>query len=323
MSFWVAPPDINSARIYTGPGAAPMLDAATAWDTLSNALYSTATEATAVTANVPWSGPSADAMRTAWTRQQAWLLAAATQAERTAQQARAAAAAYTTARDGSVPPSVVAANRAQTAALIAANILGHNSAAIAALETEYAQMWAQDITAMAAYQAAAQAAAAGLPTLGGTVTETSPEIILGDILDSSALFVEAPIELLDALAFLFVAPVAQTVLAPLWAPPITVPPAPPAASPLPVRPMVRVRVGVGVRRGLLRVPPSWAQPPRTTPDIPAQPQPERGAPPPVVAPLPIPLPIGVSRSGTPAKKERPQPEYGATTRFVPRPPAGG
>ena len=43
-----------------------------------------------------------------------------------------------------VPPAVVAANRAQLATLVATNVFGQNTPAIAATEAQYAEMWAQD-----------------------------------------------------------------------------------------------------------------------------------------------------------------------------------
>ena len=43
---------------------------------------------------------------------------------------------------GRVPRPVIAANRAQLAALVATNILGQNAPAIAATEAQYGQMWA-------------------------------------------------------------------------------------------------------------------------------------------------------------------------------------
>jgi PPE-repeat protein len=52
-----------------------------------------------------------------------------------------------------VPPPAVAANRAQLAMLVATNFLGQNSAAIAATEAEYGEMWAQDAAAMYEYAA--------------------------------------------------------------------------------------------------------------------------------------------------------------------------
>jgi PPE-repeat protein len=55
----------------------------------------------------------------------------------------------------------VAANRAQLLLLVATNVLGTNTAAIAANEAAYGEMWAQDAAAMYAY-AASSAAATGL-----------------------------------------------------------------------------------------------------------------------------------------------------------------
>jgi PPE-repeat protein len=77
--------------------------------------------------------------------------ATAAQAEQTATQARAAVAAYETAFTATVPPPIVAANRALLMSLIATNFLGQNTPAIAATETHYAEMWAQDAAAMFGY----------------------------------------------------------------------------------------------------------------------------------------------------------------------------
>jgi PPE-repeat protein len=66
-------------------------------------------------------------------------------------QAKAAAAAYETAFAMTVPPAVIAANRSLLMALVATNVFGQNSAAIATTETEYAEMWAQDAAAMYGY----------------------------------------------------------------------------------------------------------------------------------------------------------------------------
>jgi PPE-repeat protein len=94
----------------------------------------------------------------------AWMNAAATQAEETANQARAAAAAFEAAFAATVPPPVIAANRALLATLVATNFLGINTAAIMATEAHYAEMWAQDAAAMYAYAGSSAAAATLTPS---------------------------------------------------------------------------------------------------------------------------------------------------------------
>jgi PPE-repeat protein len=81
----------------------------------------------------------------------AWMSTTAAQAEQTATQATAAAAAYEAAFAATVAPAVVAANRAQLSTLVATNVMGQNTAAIAAHEAQYAEMWAQDAAAMYGY----------------------------------------------------------------------------------------------------------------------------------------------------------------------------
>ncbi|OMB96656.1 hypothetical protein A5739_23275 [Mycobacterium colombiense] len=154
MDFAVLPPEVNSARMYAGPGSGPMLAAAMAWDELAAALQTTANsyqaEITALTSG-PWVGPSSASMVAAITPYLEWMRTTGAQAEETANQARVAAFAYETAFAETVPPPVVTANRTQLAALVATNILGQNTAAIAATEAEYGEMWARDTAAMFGY----------------------------------------------------------------------------------------------------------------------------------------------------------------------------
>jgi PPE-repeat protein len=153
MDFGMLPPEINSARMYTGPGAGPMLAAAAGWDGLAAQLYSAAVSYSSVISGLAagWKGPSSATMAAAVAPYTAWMSATATQAEQTATQARAAVAAYETAFAATVPPPIIAANRALLMSLIATNFLGQNTPAIAATETHYAEMWAQDATAMFGY----------------------------------------------------------------------------------------------------------------------------------------------------------------------------
>ncbi|WP_164517998.1 PPE family protein, SVP subgroup [Mycobacterium sp. P7213] len=164
MNYAALPPEINSLRIYTGPGSAPMRAAAAAWGGLSAELHSAVASYESVIAELTaqaWLGPASEALTRAGALYVAWMSATATQIDHTTAQANAAAAAYEAAHSATVPPSVVAANRAQLLVLIATNVLGTNTAAIAANEAEYGEMWAQDAAAMYAY-AAGSAAATGL-----------------------------------------------------------------------------------------------------------------------------------------------------------------
>jgi PPE-repeat protein len=97
-----------------------MLAAASAWDGLAGELRSTASSYGSVITELTdgsWVGPSSTAMEAAATPYVAWLNAAAGGAEQSATQARAAASAYQAALTMTVPPTEIAANRAQLALL--------------------------------------------------------------------------------------------------------------------------------------------------------------------------------------------------------------
>lgn len=152
--------------MYTGPGSAPLLAAVTAWNEIADEMRLAATAYESVISALVsdgWLGPAAAAMTAAVVPYVTWMSATGLQAEQTAGQAAAAAAAYEAAFAMTVPPAVVAANRAQLLLLVATNFLGINTPAIAATEAEYAEMWAQDATAMYVYAATAAEAATLTP----------------------------------------------------------------------------------------------------------------------------------------------------------------
>ncbi|OBI92536.1 PPE family protein [Mycobacterium sp. 1245805.9] len=162
LDFALLPPEVNSGRMYSGAGSGPMLAAASAWHGLAAELRSTAMSYVAVLTALTgeeWHGPASVAMAAAAVPYATWLGTTAEQAEQTAAQAEGAAAAYEAAFGQTVPPPVIAANRALLTALIAANILGQNTPAIAATEAQYAEMWAQDAAAMYGYAASSAVAA--------------------------------------------------------------------------------------------------------------------------------------------------------------------
>jgi PPE-repeat protein len=185
MDYGALPPEINSGKIYSGPGSAPLLSAAAAWDALAAELHSTAAAYGSVISELitTWHGPSSTAMVAAAAPYIAWLDRSAVQAEQTSVQAGAAAAAYEAVFAATVPPPVIAANRALLTSLIATNVLGQNTPAIAATEAQYAEMWAQDAGAMYSY-AASSATATRLAPFTAAPTTADPA---GEIDQSAAV----------------------------------------------------------------------------------------------------------------------------------------
>ncbi|WIM85706.1 PPE family protein [Candidatus Mycobacterium wuenschmannii] len=166
MDFGLYPPEINSGRMYSGPGSGPMLAAAQAWMALADELYTAAGGYHSVVSELTsgaWSGPSSSSMNAAAASFVEWLSATAAQAEQSATQAQSAAAGYETAFAMTVPPPVIAANRSLLATLVATNFFGQNTPAIAATEVQYAEMWIQDAVAMYGYAASSAAATALAP----------------------------------------------------------------------------------------------------------------------------------------------------------------
>lgn len=161
LDFGLLPPEVNSGRMYSGPGPGPLLAASEAWDGLAAELGFAANGYGAALAELTsnsWVGPTSAAMMSAATPYIDWLTSTSAQAEETANHARAAVAAYEAAFAMTVPPPVIAANRALLAALVATNFLGQNTPAIMMTEALYVEMWAQDAAAMYGYVGASQVA---------------------------------------------------------------------------------------------------------------------------------------------------------------------
>jgi PPE-repeat protein len=161
VDFGGMAPEITSALMYAGAGSAPLQAAASAWNSLSAELSSAAADYdTVVTrlASEEWLGSSSTAMASAVQPYVQWMSNTAAQAETAATQARAAAAAYEQAFAATVPPPLIAANRAELTQALQTNVMGQNSNIIAQLESQYSEFWAQDAGTM--YQYASQSAAA-------------------------------------------------------------------------------------------------------------------------------------------------------------------
>lgn len=143
-----------------------MLAAATAWDDLAVELHYLASAYRSIVTgliNGPWHGPAALAAAAAAAPYVAWMSSTAQQAEQAAAQARTAVSAYEAAVTMTVPPPVIAANRAVLAELVATNFFGQNSPAIAATEAQYGEMWCQDAAAMYTYAGSSASASTLTP----------------------------------------------------------------------------------------------------------------------------------------------------------------
>jgi hypothetical protein len=163
--------------MYSGSGSDSMLAAAAAWDKLADNLYSTAAAFNSIIVALTdedWRGDAADAMVDAVTPYVRWLTTTAEQAEAVAGQARAAASAFENAFGATVPPPVIEANRARVASLIAGNAMSLDTPVITALEADYSEMWAQDVSAMYRYAGASALASKLMPLAAPTVGDDPP-----------------------------------------------------------------------------------------------------------------------------------------------------
>src|SRR3984885_13098441 len=123
--------------MYAGAGSGSLLAAAAAWNAVAAEMRSAAINYESVIRSLVsegWLGPSSAKMSAAVAPYLEWL--------------------NTTA---------VAANRTLVANLVASNIFGQNTGAIAATDAEYGEMWAEDASAMTSYTTASRAASQMTP----------------------------------------------------------------------------------------------------------------------------------------------------------------
>ena len=180
MDFGALPPEVNSGRMYLGAGPATLLAASAGWDSLALELRSAASgyESVIATLTHEWAGPTGMSMAAAVAPYVVWLRTTAELCEQSAMQATAAAGAYEAAYAMTMPPPLIAANRARLMALIATNFLGQNTPAIMATEAEYNAMWARDATAMYTY-AASSASASAFGAFAAPPQTTNPGGVAG------------------------------------------------------------------------------------------------------------------------------------------------
>ncbi len=175
MDFGILPPEVISALIHSGPGAWSLIQAAGMWHALSAELEQSADSYSAELAelSVAWQGPSSRAMAQSFEPYLAWLRATAVQAQQIATSVEVVTTAFELTHWTVVLPSVVAANRARLAMLLATNFFGVNAPAIAETEAEYHTMWVNNSAAMYRY-AATSASATQLSTFSAPPSVADP-----------------------------------------------------------------------------------------------------------------------------------------------------
>ncbi|WP_445161172.1 PPE family protein [Mycobacterium sp. Dal123C01] len=178
MDFGTLPPETNSGLMYSGPGSRSMMNAAIAWDGLADRLYNTAARCSSVISTLAagWQGPAATALTQAAATHTGWLNTVAAQAQRMATQAKSAANAYELALAAMVHPSAIEANRMLRTWLAETNCLGQSSPVLADAESDYDQMWAQDVDTMYTYAAASADAVTVTPFLSPPPAGAEPGV---------------------------------------------------------------------------------------------------------------------------------------------------
>jgi PPE-repeat protein len=160
------PPEVNYYTLTSGDQAASMTAAAASYqglaDTLSAEIGLLATNAT-TTATAGWQGTGGTAMVVSASELIEVLSLAVAWLQQASMEAGEIVQAYHTAQSTMIPGPVSDLNRVTQASLVASNIIGQNTPAIIALDTEYfGHHWPQNASIMAAYEAVVTAALAAL-----------------------------------------------------------------------------------------------------------------------------------------------------------------
>jgi PPE-repeat protein len=162
------PPEVNYYTLTSGDHAASMTAAAASYQGLADALSAEMalmqTNA-AMTATAGWQGTGGTAMLLSASQLSEIINLSVAWLQQASMEASEIAAAYRTAESTMIPGPVADSNRAEQVSLVASNVIGQNTPAIIALDTQYfGHYWPQNASIMAAYEAAVTAALAALAT---------------------------------------------------------------------------------------------------------------------------------------------------------------
>ncbi|WP_280265226.1 PPE family protein [Nocardia wallacei] len=164
-AYGALPPEVNSARLNSGPGPVPLTGTAAAYTAIADALAAAAggSDGSTNTLEPAWDSPAGTKAKGAFRKHAMWLREQSVVATQTAALAAQAAAVNTAARGAMPPLELIVANRLSFAILSATNEMGQNTPAIAANEAMYYGMWMEAAYTMYAYEAASEGLVASLP----------------------------------------------------------------------------------------------------------------------------------------------------------------
>lgn len=154
--YWGIPPEINAFRLtMMGAGPTAHVPHITGFQAaaVTHVQQGTQMAVTAAATSPSFEGVGGAAMMAAALPSAAWISAAGAHAQAAAATVQAGVDGYCAAVAATIPYPVVVANRAREATLVATNILGQNTPAIAEAEAEYAEFWSQNAGAMMGYLA--------------------------------------------------------------------------------------------------------------------------------------------------------------------------
>ncbi|MEZ0354105.1 PPE family protein [Mycobacterium sp. pR1184] len=198
MDFAALPPEITSTLVWSGPGSAPLMAAATAYANLAAEVSTTATSWESIISLLTteaWTGGGSAAAAAAAQPILTYLTDTATALEQASSAAASSAAAFEAAHAGVVNPALVFTNRAEFTAALAG--LPFTLPQVTELEMEYSEMWVQDATAMSAYQAASDAAAGMLQPVTPLTSTVDPAVQAADAPVQAANLAPQALQALD------------------------------------------------------------------------------------------------------------------------------
>ena len=183
--IWGAmPPEVNTSRLMTGAGAAPMLQTAAGWEALAIELETQADELMASVNALQglWTGTAAESAVAATIPMILWLRMLSLQALKRAAQAGAQAASYTTAALTTPQMFEIELNHVTHAVLESTNFMEINRLPITLTELDYQRMWDLAAEVMGVYE--------GHTTVNATFEPISPPkpVVIPGMVESAQAF---------------------------------------------------------------------------------------------------------------------------------------